>query len=600
MFALTALWSVRNFATLSRSIDNIMRDNYRSVVAAQNMMVALERQDSSILSYLFTDDENTLFSFKENQVEFLKWSGTAEDNITEKGEKEVISAIHQNYIQFLNKVRILNNIQVSNMPEEAKDYYFEEVFPLFEEVKELCRNLQIINQNAMLDLKDKAHKTAQNAINSTVTIAILTMIIGGSLAWIFINRIIQPIHVLIDKVKKIAEGDYSQRIDVTGGGEISELACEFNIMAEKLSSFDQLNIERLMKEKKKSEAIVDSISEGIIVTDMNHKITLVNKYAEKIFEIDEKKSLDRHFLEVVKYENIFGLIQEAECIEKRKKINLPGEVIISLKQEGRTNHYRILALPIRHQVEEFIGTVTLIQDITKLKEIDDMKSEFVSTVSHEFRTPLTSISMGVGLLLEEVPGSLTDNQKELIEAMKEDQERLTSLVSDLLDLSRIESGKIQMDIVSNDTEKIIVKSVKTFEKQAKDNNIHLAYQLEENLPPVRADFNKVTWVMTNLIGNALRYTPTDGSGRILIEGKQTGNTVLVSVTDNGIGIPYEYRKKIFEKFVQVKDEQGHTTGGSGLGLAICKEIIQAHGGHIWVKSKIGEGSTFYFTLAVER
>ncbi|AOY77953.1 HAMP domain-containing histidine kinase [Clostridium formicaceticum] len=600
IFALTSLWSSKNFFTLSNSIDDIMRANYKSVVAAQNMVVALERQDSAILSYMFTNENETFIHFKENEVKFLRDLAIAEGNITERGEKEVVEEIHDAYVIFLEKVRLLSNIQSNEGQEAAKNFYFNNVFPAFERAKELSRNLQLLNQEAMLRLKDQAHNTAEKATYSTLSIALITTIVGSILAWVSIHKTIQPIQELIEKVKKIAEGDYDQQIYIKGSGEISVLADEFNVMAKKLSSYEQLNIKRLMKEKKKAEAIVEGISDGIIVTDINHKITLVNRAAEKIFGVKETDALERHFLEVAKHEEVFKIIEEVENVQKNTDKKPLREVAISLRQNEKYKHYRIQVLPIGDKFKEFIGVVTLIQDITKLKEIDEMKSDFISTVSHEFRTPLTSMSMGTGLLLEGIPGPLTENQKELVEAMKEDQERLKNLVNDLLDLSRIESGKIEMNIRGNELKKIVEESVKAFEHQAKDKNIELSYCIEENLPLVRADFNKVSWILINLIGNAMRYTPRDGSGKIQIEGKRTGSIVLVSVSDNGIGIPQEYRKKIFEKFVQVKDREGNPTGGTGLGLAICKEIIEAHGGQIWVKSKLGKGSSFYFTLAIEK
>ena len=177
-------------------------------------------------------------------------------------------------------------------------------------------------------------------------------------------------------------------------------------------------------------------------------------------------------------------------------------------------------------------------------------------------------------------------------ALKEDQERLNSLVGDLLDLSRIESGKIQMDIQSNEMKEIVHNAISPFSIQLKESDVDLEIDLPENLPVVKADFNKISWVLTNLVGNALRYVPRDGTGRINISAKKTANKLLVSVSDNGSGIPEVMQEKIFEKFVRADKRQG----GTGLGLAISREILLAHGGEIWVSSKQGSGSTFYFTL----
>ena len=252
--------------------------------------------------------------------------------------------------------------------------------------------------------------------------------------------------------------------------------------------------------------------------------------------------------------------------------------------------------PIKTVDEETIGIVTLLQDITKLKEVDQLKSEFVSTVSHEFRTPLTSIIMAVGLLLDKVPGEITEDQKELMEAIKEDSQRLSSLVSELLDLSKIESGKMKMDFQSCSIKKIIEDASRLFLLQLEEKNIVLHKDIGERLSPVKADYNKITWVVTNLIGNAIRYAPSNGTGKIEIKVVETANKMLLSVKDNGKGISEEFQKTIFDKFVQIKDENDQSVGGSGLGLAISREIIKAHGGEIWVSSKLGKGSTFYFTL----
>jgi signal transduction histidine kinase len=232
-------------------------------------------------------------------------------------------------------------------------------------------------------------------------------------------------------------------------------------------------------------------------------------------------------------------------------------------------------------------------DITKLKKVDQMKSEFVSTVSHEFRTPLTSIGMSVELLLDQKAGKVNENQVELLKDIKEDYERLRDLVSDLLDLSKIESGKIQMDIVKCDLETIVENAIKPFDKQLDERKAELNVNIPERISKIKADFNKISWVLTNLIGNAIRYIPDDGSGKIIVSAKELSNKVLVSVSDNGKGIPEEMQERIFEKFVRADNQE---TKGTGLGLAISKEILIAHGGDIWVRSKPEEGSTFYFTL----
>lgn len=591
-----SIWAITNFNRLSDSIENIMYSNYRSIEAAQNMTVAIERQDSAELAYMFGDNSTTTKIFQENEVEFLKWLSRAQDNITEPGEKEIIENINKIYIEYLNEYDELISIQENQGIEEARTYYYNQILPTFEKTKTECRNLQNLNQDGMIIRKDRAHKISKGATFSTSFVSLATILVGLVFAFYLTNSIVKPIYNLKDKIKKISEGDYSQQLDIANDNEIGELAREFNIMSEKLKTYELLNIKKLMKEKQKAEAIVESISDGIIVTDENNRLLLVNRAAEKSLCIREKDVLGKHFLEVIKREEIFEIIDRVKNLENvndhKKYIDITTNV------DEKIKHYRINAKPIKDRDGDSVGVVTLMQDITKLKEIDQMKSDFVSTVSHEFRTPLTSISMAVGLMLDKIPGTINEDQEELLNAVKEDNERLKNLVSDLLDLSRLESGKVHMDIELNDIRKIVDYAAKPFHMQAKDKNISINIDVKEALPKVKADFNKISWVLTNLIGNALRYTPRDETGKIEIMAKETANKILVSVSDNGKGIPEDYQDKIFSKFVQVKDENGDSSGGTGLGLAISKEIINAHGGEIWVNSKIGEGSTFYFTLYI--
>jgi len=596
VLAANSMWSVFNFNKLNDSIEEIMESNYASVVAAQNMIVALERQDSAELSHMFVDDKNSQEIFLENQKIFFKWLSRAEDNITEEGEKEILESINELYTQYMENYYTLIEIQNNQGVERARNYYYNEVLPTFENSKSEVRSLQLLNQNAMIEQRNKAQKVAKNASYSTSLISLATIILGLILVFYLMNKIVKPIQNLIDKIKKISEGDYSQQLDVTGDDEISELAKEFNTMTEKLKKYDLLNVRRLMKEKQKAESIVESITDGIIVTDEDNKVILVNSAAEKALGIKEKEVVNNHFLEGIKEEKIFDIIKNIK--ERSELSDTKKYTDITLEYDGERKHYHVNVRPIRNKHGENIGMVTLMQDITKLKEVDQMKSDFVSTVSHEFRTPLTSIGMSVGLLLEGITGDVTEDQKELLDAIKEDNERLKSLVSDLLDLSRLESGKIQMDIDSYNISEIIDHSAKPFYRQAEDKNVSIDIDIKENIPKVKADFNKISWVLTNLINNALRYTPEDGSGKIKIKVKDTANKILVSVRDNGKGIPEEYQKKVFEKFIQVKDAKGENTGGTGLGLAISKEIVNAHGGDIWIESKMGEGSTFYFTLYI--
>jgi NtrC-family two-component system sensor histidine kinase KinB len=296
---------------------------------------------------------------------------------------------------------------------------------------------------------------------------------------------------------------------------------------------------------------------------------------------------------VDKSEQLFDYVKQSVESGQSPPIE-EGKNIFTVQRGEERYHYQFSITPVRARVGSMLAVVLLLRDVTKLKELDRLKSEFVMMASHELRTPLTSIGMSVDLLLESAMGKLTDKEQRLLSAAHEEQQRLKALVNDLLELSKIEAGKIDMEFEHTPVPILLEKSVAVLKAQADEKHIELSFEVEKELPHAKADPNKVTWVLANLISNALRYT--DSGGYIRLFAGQVGTQIHISVSDDGTGIPYEYQSKIFDKFVRVgSDRDGE---GSGLGLAICKEIIRAHGGAIWVDSTPGQGSTFTFTLPV--
>jgi two-component system, NtrC family, sensor histidine kinase KinB len=281
-------------------------------------------------------------------------------------------------------------------------------------------------------------------------------------------------------------------------------------------------------------------------------------------------------------------------VETGAQPSLPDEQrIITIPVGEQSRHYLFSVTAIRGRDKNLSGIVLLLRDVTRLKEVERLKNEFVMAASHELRTPLTSLGMSVDLLLEHAAQGLAEKDRELLEAAHEEVHRMKALVNDLLDLSKIESGRIEMEFEKVPVPTLFNHVQAVFKNQMDMKEATLTTELAEYIPKVRADANKITWVLTNLISNALRYAGRDG--HIALMAQRVGPHVHLSVRDNGPGIPPEYQSRIFQKFVQVK---GQEAGGTGLGLAICKEIVRAHGGAIWVESSPGQGSTFTFTLPV--
>lgn len=331
--------------------------------------------------------------------------------------------------------------------------------------------------------------------------------------------------------------------------------------------------------------LVYSLNDAIILLDKDYRFKFINKNGMKLFQINEKDYKRKYFLDLINLPEIYNLIKEYEISKENNKVieviyknkRLFLKIDISSNREGNRKNSDILLV---------------IKDTTELIESEVANKNLIYTISHELKTPLTSIMMGIGLVNNENIGQLNSKQKDIVDTMEEDIQNLNELVSDLLKVYEIQSNKNSLNKKSYDVSKIIMESFSNFELQAKEKKIALEINLNTKLPYVMIDSEKIKWVLNNLISNAIRYTE---NGVVKISASYDKEKVFISVTDTGRGIPEEYLNKIFERFVRVEgfDIPQESTG---LGLAIAKEIVEMHGGEIWCESKIGVGSKFTFTI----
>lgn len=587
------IWSLTNIVRLGEAAKAILKENYQSILASENMIYSLERQDSAILLLMLNYSDEAVTQFMENENHFLLWLGRAKDNITISGEEKIIENISNGYsvylVNFTNLKTIVNSDTV-----QARQYYHETVLPSFKFVRQECIQLREINQNTMFDTSTKASEVSDRAFWSVFTIGFISVIIGLGFSLLLANLIVKPVHQITEAAQKISDGDYDVEVKASSRDELGAMAKDFNVMVKKLKAYRNLNLKQILTEKHKSEAIIRSIDDGLIVLNSELKIEDINPTASKIFDKNPDEIKGRHLLEITKDENLFNYIKhsfesESASIHEEQETN-----ILTINKGHSQQHFLFSATPVSSGEESVISMVLLLRNITRLRELDRLKSEFIMAASHELKTPLTSIGMSISLLKEKSLEKLDSKESELLNAADEEVLRLKALVNDLLDISRIEAGKMPIDLDSVSVEQIFQKAVGVLKNQADEKNVELSFNLHGDLPVIKADVNKITWVLTNLISNSLRYTEEKGYIRLYAE--QAGSQIFISVADNGAGIPYEYQSRIFDKFVQVKTEKA--LGGSGLGLSICKEIVRAHGGTIWVDSQPGKGSTFTFTVPI--
>jgi NtrC-family two-component system sensor histidine kinase KinB len=404
------------------------------------------------------------------------------------------------------------------------------------------------------------------------------------------SNISSPINELTESIKQIAAKNYSERVRFESHSEFGELAKSFNTMAEKLSEYNSSNLAKLIIEKKRIEALINNMHDPVIGLDEQLKVIFANEEALKVIGVSSEDILGHGAQDLsVKNDLIRTLIRDLVDSDSRNPIKQQPIKIYANNKEGyfekETIHISITPTGEKHQL--LIGHVIILRNITEHKELDFAKTNLIATVSHEFKTPISSIKMSVHLLENEQTGPLNAEQKHLLHSIDEDASRLLKITGELLNMSQVESGNIQLSMLPADPAEIIKYAIQATQTQADQHHIKFSIAIPETIPKVLADSEKTAWVLTNLISNAIRYSYENST--IYLSVKELKNKVQISVRDTGQGIAPQYKDKIFERYFRVP---GTKKEGTGLGLAISKEFIAAQNGEITVDSELGSGSTF--------
>ena len=589
LIAIVGIVGYVNLYKIEAAVDNLMTDNYKSISAATKMIEAVERQDSAILIYINVDKRKGIDQFSQNTNDFLKWFNVEDTNVTEMGEQDLVDKIQANYNVFSKLFSELQEIKNTQGVDAASVFYNNTVMPQFIKVTQNVKDLSTLNEKAMLASKQHATKQTKEYMSTILLISALAVTGGFIMAKFYASRILKPLQILTQSISRVKAGELNQQIIINSNDETNKLAKEFNEMTKRLQTYEKSTLGTLMSEKNKSVAIVKSISDPLLVLDTNYKIILINKACEDFFEVMESKTIGKHYLEVIRNSEIFDQI--SSLVEQNDEHR---EKILRIKKE-QDYYFNVVITMFKDTESKNKGIIVALQNVTELKELEKVKTEFIATISHEFKTPLTSIIMAASMLSEGSMGEVNDEQKEVINSLKEDGEKLSELVNELLELSRIESGSAVYSFAPCSINAIVESSMKMFFDIAQKRNINLINEMNEDLPTVQVDFDKIQWVMNNLLSNSLKYT--NAGDFITVSAVKKGKNILVSVKDTGAGIPAQFIERIFDKFVQVNGRDIEVRG-TGLGLSVAKEIISAHKGEIWVKSELDSGSIFTFTVPV--
>lgn len=561
--------------------------------AAEKMVAALERQDSAALLYLLGKQELGTRLFLKSQQEFLGWYAKAKESAmlaSETGLLDLLGMKSQAYSEGFFK---LGGLALEGSTTPRTEFYLSKMYPAFMAARQAGNDLQALIQRQT----ERTRITLRARSRNLALFVVMVFFVGNAaslglmMAWG--RRVFSSLQRLERSLKDLADGGHTGKIPVKSADEVGQLACAFNGLIEALESREHKNTERLLLGQKRLEQVLEGIRDGILVADASGTITLANKAAADIWGLTVHAIQGKHLLEL-KAEEPYALLKEALGNEQSPSAanEPPLERTMRLTcHTGTSRHFLLRISRLQQEPNEPSKAVLIFSDITKLKELDQLKTEFFQSASHELRTPLTSILMGAGLLAESelIPEGSTE--KRLVVAVREDALRLRRIVADLIDLSRIEVGKIPMRFASENAASLLQQTERLFAAQAKERGVSLVLEPPPSPLWVWAD-PKILWVFSNLIGNALRYTQEGGTIRIGLQDQ--GAFVAFWVLDTGVGIPKEQQEAIFHRFSQI--EGPGPSGALGIGLAIARDVVEAHGGRIWVESVSGSGSTFFFTV----
>jgi len=574
------VYAIVLFAQFGGAIDTILHENYDSVVACQNMKESAERMDSALAFTLAGQWDMSRTMYAENLPVFEQNLDKELHNITLPGEGDLAFQVRDLHRQY---VGLAQTFFATPDLDKRREMYFGQMLPLFTQIKDKAQDILDLNQINMV----RADHSARDLSATSIRYMLVAMVLGlaGALGFVqlLLRSILSPIQSLTRFAKELGEGNLDQVVPVVSGDEMGQLADAFNKMAAKLRAYRQITSDEILQARQMTEITFSAFPDPIIAFDARGTVNFKNPAAEKLLQ---KLHLDDHIPEQIA-EQVEGVLKGGDDY-----IPVSFANAICVRPDDKETFFLPRVIGIRGDKGTIFGGAAILQNVTRLRLVDELKTNLVSTVSHELKTPLTSVRMALHLLLEEAIGGLNAKQSELLIAARDDSERLLIMINDLLDLARLEAGTEHMMIEPRTPGDMVNSAIADSKDIADRHRIRLVPVLaEENLPLVAVEWQQISHVFTNLIHNAVKHSKP--GEEILVKAAREDGGIRFSVSDKGPGIPAKYQPYLFEKFYRVP---GAERTGAGLGLSIAREIVRAHHGSIGVKSTVGQGTEFYFDL----
>jgi signal transduction histidine kinase len=578
---------------LGDRIDVILRENYDSVIYMERLNEALERIDSSF-QFALLGEPKARKQYDENWQRYRDNLDKEANNITLEGEGQLVDRLKtltQKY-QDLGDAFFTRLIAV---PTQRREAYFNQdgLLDIFQQIKDVAGQILRLNQDNMEKANKDARQTAQDALIWFGAGLLGAVVVAGLLAWHTHRAILQPIQAVTQSALAIGMGNFDQVVPVESLTELGQLADAFNTMARQMRQYRQMDYVRLLRAQRTSQATIDSFPDPVLVVDQEGGVEMANPVARRLFGVTAARA---GLPATVPWQPPEVLRQPlTEALRDQRPHKPEGfDHAFVLRVDNQDHFFLPWVLPIQDPYGNTLGAAVLLQDVTRFRLLDEVKTDLVATVSHELKTPLTSLRLALHLLLEEIVGPLTPKQTELLLDARENAERLLARINNLLDLARLERGREQLNLQPEQPATLLREAAESIRPRAEDKGVSVRVEAAADLPAVAADRQRLGHALGNLLDNALNYT--ERGGRITLTASADVDTVTLTVADTGVGIPAEHLPQIFQKFYRIPGQS--RDGGTGLGLAIVREIVTTHGGVITCDSRPGAGTVFQLTLPI--
>jgi signal transduction histidine kinase len=595
----TLLWH------LSGSIDEILKENYASVLAMEDLKEALERIDSSFQFALLgrgTADprEQAQLESKAQTTFASQWKPydlalrKEQANITiHPREDELVDQL----IRQTERYRHLGKSFYERSPQDParhREYFGEGGLQVtFEQLRDTADAILRLNHDNMEQASRQAKRTARNSVLWFAIGIVLVALLGAFAARYTVRTVLRPIAAITQAAQGVSAGNLDQLVPHLARDELGQLAQAFNTMTRHLRDYRRSNLSRLLRVQRTSQATIDSFPDPVFVVDEEGKVEMANPAARRLLGVAGGMADRQPSSSWEAPEPLRGPLQDAL---RGQHDYLPEgfDRAIQMGHDGQVQSFLPRILTIRDPYGNCLGAAVLLQNVTRFRLLDQVKNDLVATVSHELKTPLTSLRLDLHLVLEEAVGPLTSKQTELLLDARENAERLLAIVNNLLNLARLEQKRELLDLRPELPAELLQRAADTIGPRAEDKGIVVRVDAPPGLPSVAADAVRLGHALGNLLDNAITYT--ERGGQVTLSAAARDDHVLLTITDTGAGIPAEYLPRVFERFFRVPGQSG--AAGTGLGLAIVREIVAAHDGTIMCSSQPGVGTTFTITLPV--